>query len=70
MSPPHPSPAYPVVRRFASLMLMAVAGSAMYAAILVLAAAQAGRAQEVGFLPTRVQSATWDLRFCPIMARD
>ena len=41
MSPPRTSHVYPVVRLFASLFLMAVAGSAMYAAILVLEPATA-----------------------------
>ena len=41
MSAPRTSHFYPVVRLFASLLLMAVAGSAMYAAILVLAPAAA-----------------------------
>ena len=41
MSAPRSSNVYAVVRLFASLLLMAVAGSAMYAAILVLAPASA-----------------------------
>ena len=41
MSAPRSSHLYPVVRLFASLLLMAVAGSAMYAAILVLQPATA-----------------------------
>ena len=44
---------YPVVRLFASLLLMAIAGSAMYAAILVLepAAAEFGTGRGAGSMP-------------------
>ena len=53
MSPPRTSHLYPVVRLFASLLLMAVAGSAMYAAILVLepAAEEFGTGRGAGSLP-------------------
>ena len=44
---------YPVVRLFASLLLMAIAGSAMYAAILVLepATAEFGTGRGAGSMP-------------------
>ncbi len=53
MSPPRTSHVYPVVRLFASLLLMAVAGSAMYAAILVLepAAAEFDTGRGAGSMP-------------------
>ena len=53
MSAPRTSHVYPVVRLFASLLLMAVAGSAMYAAILVLepAAAEFGTGRGAGSMP-------------------
>ena len=53
MSAPRTSHFYPVVRLFASLSLMAVAGSAMYAAILVLepAAAEFGTGRGAGSMP-------------------
>ena len=53
MSAPRISHVYPVVRLFASLLLMAVAGSAMYAAILVLepAAAEFGTGRGAGSMP-------------------
>ena len=53
MSAPRTSHVYPVVRLFASLCLMAVAGSAMYAAILVLepAAAEFGTGRGAGSMP-------------------
>ena len=53
MSPPRTSNVYPVVRLFASLFLMAIAGSAMYAAILVLepAAAEFGTGRGAGSMP-------------------
>ncbi|MCY4222253.1 MAG: MFS transporter [Thiotrichales bacterium] len=54
MSTPRTSHAYyPVVRLFASLLLMAVAGSAMYAAILVLepAAEEFGTGRGAGSMP-------------------
>ena len=53
MSPPRTSHVYPVVRLFASLLLMAVAGSAMYAAILVLepAAEEFGTGRGAGSMP-------------------
>ena len=53
MSPPRASHVYPVVRLFASLLLMAVAGSAMYAAILVLepAAAEFDTGRGAGSMP-------------------
>ena len=53
MSAPRSSHVYPIVRLFASLMLMAVAGSAMYAAILVLepAAAEFGTGRGAGSMP-------------------
>ena len=53
MSPPRTSHVYPVVRLFASLFLMAVAGSAMYAAILVLepATAEFGVGRGAGSMP-------------------
>ena len=53
MSAPRTSHVYPVVRLFASLCLMAVAGSAMYAAILVLepAAAEFDTGRGAGSMP-------------------
>ena len=53
MSAPRSSNVYPVVRLFASLLLMAVAGSAMYAAILVLepAAAEFDTGRGAGSMP-------------------
>ena len=53
MSAPRTSHVYPVVRLFASLLLMAVAGSAMYAAILVLepAAAEFDTGRGAGSMP-------------------
>ena len=53
MSAPRSSNVYPVVRLFASLLLMAVAGSAMYAAILVLepAAVEFGTGRGAGSMP-------------------
>ena len=53
MPSPRTSHAYPVVRLFASLLLMAVAGSAMYAAILVLepAAEEFGTGRGAGSMP-------------------
>ena len=53
MSPPRTSHVYPVVRLVASLLLMAVAGSAMYAAILVLepAAEEFGTGRGAGSMP-------------------
>ena len=53
MPAPRTSHVYPVVRLFASLCLMAVAGSAMYAAILVLepAAAEFGTGRGAGSMP-------------------
>ena len=53
MPPPRSSPLYPVVRLFTSLLLMAVAGSAMYAAILVLepAAAEFDTGRGAGSMP-------------------
>ena len=53
MSAPRSSHLYPVVRLFASLLLMAVAGSAMYAAILVLepAAVEFGTGRGAGSMP-------------------
>lgn len=53
MSPLRTSHFYPVVRLFASLLLMAVAGSAMYAAILVLepAAAEFETGRGAGSMP-------------------
>ena len=53
MSAPRPSHVYPVIRLFASLLLMAVAGSAMYAAILVLepAASEFGTGRGAGSMP-------------------
>ena len=53
MSAPRPSHVYPVIRLFASLLLMAVAGSAMYAAILVLepAAAEFDTGRGAGSMP-------------------
>ena len=53
MLPPRPSPLYPVVRLLASLLLMAVAGSAMYASILVLepAAAEFDTGRGAGSMP-------------------
>ncbi len=53
MSPPRTSHVYPVVRLFASLLLMAVAGSAMYAAVLVLepATVEFGIGRGAGSLP-------------------
>lgn len=53
MSAPRSSHLYPVVRLFASLLLMAVAGSAMYAAILVLqpAAAEFDTGRGAGSMP-------------------
>ena len=53
MSAPRSSNVYPVVRLFASLLLMAIAGSAMYAAILVLepAAEEFGTGRGAGSMP-------------------
>ena len=53
MSAPRTSHVYPVIRLFASLLLMAVAGSAMYAAILVLqpAAAEFDTGRGAGSMP-------------------
>ena len=53
MSAARSSHVYPVIRLFASLLLMAVAGSAMYAAILVLepAAAEFGTGRGAGSMP-------------------
>ena len=53
MSTHSSSHVYPVVRLFASLLLMTVAGSAMYAAILVLepAAAEFGTGRGAGSMP-------------------
>ncbi len=53
MSAPRASHVYPVIRLFASLLLMAVAGSAMYAAILVLepAAAEFDTGRGAGSMP-------------------
>ena len=53
MSAPRASHVYPVIRLFASLLLMAVAGSVMYAAILVLepAAAEFDTGRGAGSMP-------------------
>ena len=53
MSAPRTSHVYPIIRLFASLLLMAVAGSAMYAAILVLepAAAEFDTGRGAGSMP-------------------
>ena len=53
MSPLRTSHVYPLVRLFASLLLMAVAGSAMYAAVLVLepATVEFGIGRGAGSLP-------------------
>ena len=53
MSAPRASHVYPVVRLFASLLLMAVAGSTMYAAILVLepATEEFGTGRGAGSMP-------------------
>ena len=53
MSVPRSSNVYPVVRLFASLLLMTIAGSAMYAAILVLepAAEEFGTGRGAGSMP-------------------
>ena len=53
MSPPRTSHVYPVVRLFASLLLMAVAGSSMYAAVLVLepATVEFGIGRGAGSMP-------------------
>ena len=53
MPAPRSSTVYPVVRLVASLLLMAIAGSAMYAAILVLepAAAEFGTGRGAGSMP-------------------